>query len=86
MAGIINYLYDPLQPVWVIHTSACTSTNVLSIETGTIIQVESTTNSIESTLTYGVRLTGQSGVIPFNEVDVFPSLAAATTEYEIRLT
>jgi len=86
MAGTINYLYDPKQLVWVIKPSICNTYEVLSVEAGSIIQVGSTTNAIESTLSYDVRITGQAGVTTFVEADVFPSLAAATTEYEIRLT
>lgn len=86
MAGTINYLYDPLQLVWVISSSTCGTSDVLAIEAGTVIQVNSTTNSVGPTLEYDVRISRNSGVLKFVEADVFPTLSDATTEYEIRLT
>lgn len=86
MAGTINYLYNPLQSIWVIHTTICDGANILSIEAGTVIQVNTATNSIGSVLEYDVRISRNSGVSKLLEADVFATLSAATAEYEIRLT
>lgn len=85
MAGTINYLYDPNQVVWVISTVECDN-NILAVESGTVIQLVTTTNATETTLAYDVRVDGKAGTSKYVEADIFPTLNAATLEYEIRLT
>jgi len=85
MAGTINYLYDPNQVVWVISTVECDN-DILAIETGTIIQLVTTTNATETTLVYDVRIDGKAGTFKYEEVDIFSTLNDATVEYELRLT
>lgn len=86
MAGTINYSYDPSQTVWIITSQLCGTTNVLSVIEGAIVQVIGTVLNTGTTLEYKVRLEGTGGLTPLAETDIFPTLAAAIIEYEIRLT
>jgi len=83
MAGTINYLYDPNQAVWVITDGKTCDTAVLA---GTIIQVKGNVLTTGQTLKYDVRLATDNGTNEFLETDIFATLNAAVTEYEIRLT
>lgn len=85
MAGTINYLYDPNQVVWVISTVECDN-NILAVESGTIIQLVTTTNATGTTLLYDVSVDGKAGTTKYEETDIFATLNAATVEYEVRLT
>lgn len=84
MAGVINYLYDPNQFVWVIKDTKCGNTIVSSVESGTVVQVTTHTNSFSSTIQYDINLTDLAGTLIFDEIDIFSTLTTATTEYEIR--
>jgi len=85
MAGTINYLYDPNQGVFVI-TEACEeTTGVIAVREGVVKFVRGDVLTTGTTITYGVSLNGQSGNREYDEADVFPTLATAVAEYEIRL-
>lgn len=86
MSGTINYLYDPAQSVYVI-TEACADPNgVTAVRSGVVKFVHGEVLTTGTTITYGVQLTGQSGNVEYDEADVFPDLASAVAEYEVRLT
>lgn len=84
MAGTINYLYDPNQIVWVIVT--CGDTTAPIVKEGTVIRVRGEVLVTATELEYDIQLEGEAGTVPVLEEDVFVTLAAAVTEYEIRLT
>lgn len=83
MAGVINYLYDPNQQVYVINV--CTNNNMYVIG-GTVLRIRSEVLLTTTTLKYDVRLQGNNGTIEFEESDVFATLNDAMTEYQLRLS
>lgn len=85
MAGVITYLYDPAQVVWVID-SCDTDGKALTILSGKVISVNARVLLSNEDLWYEVEIAGQSGTRRYIEDDVFPDLASAVAEYEIRLT
>ncbi len=87
MAGTINYLYDPAQGVFVItDCDVDDPTGITAVREGVVKFVRGDVLTTGTTITYGVQLTGQSGNVEYDEADVFPDLASAVAEYEIRLT
>ena len=85
MAGTINYLYDPNQNVYVIN-SACDENAVTAVQPGIVIRIRAEVLVTTSTLLYDVQIDGQSGTTELVEADVFPDLASAVAEYQLRLT
>lgn len=84
MAGTINYLYDPNQPVWVITT--CDS-DIITVREGIVYSVKGTVVSppLTNTVKYYITLTGENSTLSYDETDVFGDLTSALAEYEIRL-
>lgn len=80
MAGVINYLYDLDQDVYVINN--CGSSSITQPGTITRIRVEKTP-SVE-TIFYDVRLT-TNVLYVFTEEDVFPDKASALVELGNRI-
>lgn len=85
MAGTINYLYDPNQAVFVINTP-CEDNAIPAVQPGKVIRVRAEVLVTLTTLFYDVQVDQTSGTFEFVEADVFPDLASAVAEYEIRLT
>lgn len=81
--GTINYTYNPDQIVWVINGGTSCP---LAVEKGVVVQVRGTVVSTGTTVRYDIRVGVDKGTSEFIEADVFATLAAATAEYEIRLT
>lgn len=86
MAGVINYLYDPNQIVWMIMACGANNTDI-KVKEGKVIRIRA---EVLVTLTeaplYDIQITGLAGTTEVAEADVFSSLALATAEYETRLT
>lgn len=83
MAGIITYLYDPAQVVWVI--DECGQSGALTVLEGTILRVNATVVETATKLWYDIQLTEDFRNI-YNESDVFPDLNSAIVEYQNRLS
>jgi hypothetical protein len=84
MAGTVNYLYDAGQDVWVIDESeqGC----AMSVRSGKIsrgaIDILRGINNVY----YDIVVSGLIGTKRYVEADVFSTLAAATAEYQTRLS
>jgi len=82
MSSPIVYTYEPGTNVWVIMSdNACAS----SVKAGVIVQVRVNILVTEVRLRYDIRLEQENGTTKFTEIDIFPTLAAAIDEYEIRI-
>lgn len=77
----VGYDFLPNQDVWVISGGNCPSAVLSGVNMRVKIIIFTTTE-----VKYEVRLNGDLGTTDFLEADVFPTLASATAEYEIRLT
>jgi len=87
MSGTINHLFNPGDSVFVISGEVGTDhVCPLAIEPATIIQFTAVELLSTTTLTYGCRVGTDLGMTEYAETDIFPSLAAAITEYQTRLT
>ncbi len=85
----VTYAYAAGQTVWVITDgSSCPS----AVRTGDITSVRiniidgAVPPATNTEILYNVLLTGDNGPTTLLEADVFATLSAATTEYQIRLT
>lgn len=82
MSGTISYQFNPQQTVWVITTCLAN----LILRQGTVIRVQGTKLGSPTVVTYDIQLSGDPGVVVFDEIDVFADITPAITEYENRLT
>jgi hypothetical protein len=81
MAGTVNYLFDPNQEVYVIHS--CDSKPYVTH--GVVIRIRAEVLVTGTTLMYDIRLAGNAGTVAFAETDVFTDKAAAITAYDGRV-
>ena len=89
LMGTVTYLYEPNDVVWAISSGATCPTAVLKgtiLRVRIIVSVGTGSPAVTTKIYYDIRLDGNLGTTEFLEADVFATLAAATTEYENRLT
>jgi len=87
MSGTINHLYLPGDSVFVISSATGSAHECpLAVEPATIIQFTAVELLNTTTLTYGCRVGTELGMTDYAETDIFATLAAAITEYQMRLT
>lgn len=77
MAGTVNYLYDPNQPVWTI--TEC------GVKQGRVVRFSAEVTSTGTKAKYDVAISNELGTISLEEEDVFADLSSAIVEYEARL-
>lgn len=78
MAGTINYLYSPLDNVWII--TDC------GVKDGRVVRFVAEVTATKSEAKYDVAVSGELGTFLLPEADIFADLHSAITEYEARLT
>jgi len=88
---IINHLFNPGDTVYVITGGESVSTaNMtpcpIAIERGVVVVFTATELITTTTLMYSIRVADDNGTTEFVETDIFATLAAAITAYQLRLT